>query len=125
MRQLVHRDRGAGRTIGVEVLAVDLIVSTEVVHVDQECTDFHHVGERGAGGGQDVADVLDDGACLHADVQRGGAHRVDLGARDAVVGQARAGAGDEQEAACALDMGILAAGRGRVQSLMQTLVGSV
>ncbi|KAG1305593.1 hypothetical protein G6F62_015551 [Rhizopus arrhizus] len=67
----MHRDGGARRAIGVEELAVDLIVSTEVVHVDQESTDLDHIGQRGAGGRQDVADVLDDGARLHADVQRG------------------------------------------------------
>ena len=142
----MHRHGGACRPIGVEELAVDLIVATEVIHVDQESTDLGHVGQRRAGGGEDVADVLDDGARLHADVQRGGAHGVDLGAGDAVVGQARAGAGNEQEVACALDVRVFAAGRGFAgddggadgggghgclpwmrgdQSLMQTLVGSV
>ena len=35
MRQLVHRDRGSRRAIVVEVLAVNFVISGEVVHVDE------------------------------------------------------------------------------------------
>src|SRR5690606_17545067 len=62
--------------------------------------------------GENVADVLDDGTRLRADVELRGAHGVDLHAHEAVVGAARTGAGHKQEVPGAANMGELAPGGG-------------
>ena len=112
MRQLMHGDRRARGPGVIEIFGPHFVVSREVVHVDEVARDLDAVGERCAFSGEDVANVLDDGAGLRADVETGRAHRVDLNASERVVFSARTGAGHEQEIARATDVRKLAAWRG-------------
>src|SRR5690606_22666486 len=97
VRELVDGHRGPGRPLLVEELGVDLVVALVVVHVHQVRGDLDEVGQRAAGGLEDVADVLDDGSGLGADVEVGDAHLVGLGAHEGVVRPSGAGARDVQE----------------------------
>src|SRR3954449_7024746 len=52
MRQLMDGDGGARRTVVVEKLAVDFVVSGEVVHVNEVGGHLHHVAKRRAFAGE-------------------------------------------------------------------------
>src|SRR5450830_27537 len=104
VRQLMNRHRRACGAIVIEVFPVYLVITAEVVHVDEESRDFNDVRQLGADAMQDAADILDHGACLRFDVEFGGAHLVDFHSFETVVGAARAGPGNEQEIAGALDV---------------------
>src|SRR5579863_2845487 len=97
VRQGGDRHGGARRALVAEELAVHLVVSVEVVHADEKRAHLDHVGETGAGGGENVADVLDDAARLRADIELRRAVLARLGTGDRVVGAPRAGARYENE----------------------------
>src|SRR5689334_23764146 len=104
MRQLMDSNSCARRAGLVEVLTVDLVVTTEVVHRHQVGRDADQILQPGADRGEDVADVLQYGARLLADVERNRPELVDRSTRDRVVGPPAGGPGHERETARHLHM---------------------
>src|SRR6516162_3946917 len=107
----MHGDRGSRRALMVEVLAVDLVISLEVVHVHEEGRYLGEVAQVRSGTGQDVAHVLDYGAGLGADVEVRCSKLVHLGSGDGIVRTAGTRPREEEEIAGALKVGKSAAGR--------------
>src|ERR1700679_3552119 len=104
VRQLMDGDGGACRPVFIEVLVVDLVVAGKIVHVHQVAGNLDQVAETCADAGKNVADIVQDGAGLRADIELRRAQRVDFRPGDRVVGAARTGAGDEQIIAGAFDV---------------------
>ncbi len=108
----MHGDGGSGRTIVSEKFPIDFVVAAEIVHVHQVSRNLDDVAKLRSRALQDVANVLENGAGLHADVEMGGSEGINLGSGDGVIGASCTGTGDKQKIARALDVRILATGRG-------------
>ena len=81
----MHGDRRARRAGVIEMFGPYFVVTAEIVHIDEVTRDLHAVRERRAFNRQDVANVLDHGARLLANVQLADAERVHFNARKRVV----------------------------------------
>src|SRR5215469_2975343 len=90
-------NRSSRRTLMVEVLAIDLVVSREVIHVDEKGRYLGDVAQIRSGTGQNVAHVLDHRAGLLADVKAGRTKLIYVGSGDSVVWTAGTCPRDEQE----------------------------
>src|SRR5688572_9707016 len=99
MGKLVDGHRRARGAVGREELGVDLVVTAEVVHVDEERAEVDDVAQRGAGGVEDRCELLDDSASLDADVELRRAHGIDARAHYGVVRAPRRESGHEDEVA--------------------------
>src|SRR5215469_1711013 len=105
-------NRSSRRTLMVEVLAIDLVVSCEVIHVDEKGRYLGNVAQIGSGTGQNVAHVLDHRAGLRTDVEARRTKLIAVGSGDGVVWTAGTCPRDEQEIPGAFYVRIWAA-RGR------------
>src|SRR6516164_3531048 len=69
MRQLMHSNRSSRRALVVEVLAIHIVISGKVVHVDEKCRYLSDVAQRRSSTGQNVAHILNYRAGLRADIE--------------------------------------------------------
>lgn len=99
MRELMDSDSSTGWAVIVEIFSIDLVVSLEVVHVDEEAGDLNDILQVGAYTAKDVPDILYNGTCLLADIEVCCAHLIHFDAFEAVVRSPRAGARYENEVA--------------------------
>src|SRR6516165_1099404 len=106
----MHGDGGSRRALMVEILAVDLIVSGEVIHIYEKNRYLGDVAQTRPGTGENVAHILDCGTSLHTDVETCCAQLVHVGSGDGIVGTSGTRPRDEQEIPGALHVRIRAAG---------------
>ncbi len=71
----MHGYGGSRRAIVSEILAIDFVVSGEVIHVDEVGGDLDHILQSCPRAAQNVADIFDHGASLHANVELRRSHR--------------------------------------------------
>src|SRR5277367_268815 len=102
--QLMDGDGGARGTVFGEVLVVNFVVAGEIVHVHEVTGNFDDIAQFRAHAGENVADIVDDGAGLRANVELRRAQGVGFRAGDGVIRAARTGAGNEEIIAGAFDM---------------------
>jgi hypothetical protein len=95
---------GSRRSLLGEVLSINFIVTRKIGHVHQERRNFHNVAQFRADACEDIANVLDHGASLEANIEPDGAVRINLGSRDLIVRTARAGSRNKQIVPCSFHM---------------------
>jgi hypothetical protein len=91
----MNRDCGARGAVVIEKFAVNFVVSSEVIHVDEKRIDLDDIFESHAFAGKNVANVLDNGAGLSADIEASCAQMIDFRAGDGIIGAAGTGTGNE------------------------------
>src|SRR5580704_390733 len=82
VRQLMNSYGGARRAVFVEILVVDLVVTGEIVHVHQVGGNFDDVALVRSDAGMGVANIVDDGWSLRANIELHRAEGVGLGTSD-------------------------------------------
>jgi hypothetical protein len=112
VRQLVNGDRRASGTLLIEVFSISLVIPGEIIHRHEVGGNFDDVSQIRMHAGQNIADVLDDSARLHADIEAHLPGFACFRTSNGVVRAARAGARHEQIVARALDVRKSAAGFG-------------
>lgn len=104
IRQLVDGHRCACWAIKSKVLAINLVVSFEVVHAGKERRDFYKIIQLGSFTAKNIGDVFDDRSRLSANVEIGSAHRINGRTFKAVVRAPGRSAGKEQKIAGTFDV---------------------
>jgi len=109
MRQLMHSDGRAGRSVMIKIFAVNLVVSGEIIHVYQIRSDFDHILKICAHASQYLSNAFDYGPRLRPDIEMRGSELINFCASDGIVGPARTRAGDDQKIPRALHVRIFPA----------------
>ena len=105
MRQLVHGDGGPRRTVVIKIFSVHFVVAGEIIHVHEISGDLDDIAQVRARTRQNVANILDARREFAHECRDRVAPRASASAPAMVLsGAARAGAGDKQVIAGALDV---------------------
>src|SRR5262249_17248260 len=102
MRQLVHGDRGSCWPLMVEVLAINLVLSREIIHVDEKSRYLGNVAQIRSGTGQNVAHILDHCPGLRANIEARCAKLIHVGSGDRIIRTSSTCPGNEQKIPSAL-----------------------
>src|SRR5258708_28404382 len=103
MRQLMHSHRRSRWTIVPEKFTIHFVIAAEIIHVRQVGGNLDYVFQLRTHYPQNIANVLDDGSCLGADVELRCPQRIWLGAGNRIVGATRTRSRYEQKISGALD----------------------
>ena len=104
MRELMSGHGRSRRTVVVEKLGINLVVTFKIFHSDEKRRDIDNILKARAYAREDIAYVFDDGTCLIANFEMRDAPIVDYDAREGVIRAARTRSGNEQEVPRSLDV---------------------
>ena len=133
MRELMSGHGRSRRTVVVEKLGINLVVTFEIFHSDEKGCDIDNILKARAYAREDIAYVFDDRTRLIANFEMSNACIVDYNASETVVRASRTRSGNKQEVPCSLDVRVRPARRRFpchyiagfcCHSLIQILLGS-
>ena len=133
MRELMSGHGRSRRTVVVEKLGINLVVTLEIFHSDEKRCDIDNILKASAYAREDIPYVFDDGTRLIANFEMSYTCVVNYNARESVVRTSRTRSGNKQEVPCSLDVRVRPArrrfpchyiARFCCHSLIQMLLGS-
>src|SRR5712672_3145948 len=100
----MNRYCGTGGPIVAEIFPVHLVVAGKIIHIHQVRGYFNNILELSVNTSQNVADILDYGSSLYANIETCGSKFIDVGSGNRVVGTTRTRSCHQQEVSGTFDV---------------------